>query len=50
MDHDWGADVCLWLTEETWNAVGEALEQAYEQLPKEQFLRENWGIVQIPAD
>lgn len=43
MDHDWGADVCLWLTEETWNAVGEALEQAYEQLPKEQFLREKLG-------
>ena len=42
MDHDWGADVCLWLTEETWNAVGEALEQAYE-LPKEQFLREKLG-------
>lgn len=43
MDHDWGADICLWLTEETWDAVGEKLVQEYEQLPKEQFLTEKLG-------
>lgn len=35
MDHDWGPDLCLWVTEETYQEIGEALEQAYENLPKE---------------
>ncbi len=32
-DHDWGPDVCLWVTDETYEQIGEALQQAYEQLP-----------------
>ena len=34
-DHDWGPDFCMWVTEETYNVIGEALQQAYEQLPTE---------------
>lgn len=34
-DHDWGPDFCMWVTEETYQEIGEALQQAYEQLPKE---------------
>lgn len=32
-DHDWGPDVCLWITDETSAVIGEALKQAYERLP-----------------
>lgn len=34
-DHDWGPDFCMWVTEETYREIGEALQQAYEQLPTE---------------
>ncbi len=34
-DHDWGPDVCLWVTRETWDEIGEALTEAYEGLPLE---------------
>lgn len=34
-DHDWGPGFCMWLTEETWREIGEELQQAYEELPKE---------------
>ncbi len=34
-DHDFGPDFCLWLADETYDAIGEALKAAYEELPKE---------------
>lgn len=34
-DHDWGPDFCLWVTDETWADIGEALQRAYEALPAE---------------
>lgn len=34
-DHDYGPDFCLWVTEETYGEIGEALKQAYAGLPKE---------------
>ena len=34
-DHDWGPEFCMWVTNETYAQIGEALEFAYEQLPKE---------------
>lgn len=34
-DHDWGPDVCIWLTEEVYEQIGEALEAAYQELPTE---------------
>jgi len=32
-DHDWGPDFCMWVTDETYEEIGEALRQAYEELP-----------------
>ena len=32
-DHDWGPDFCMWVTDETYEEIGEALQQAYEKLP-----------------
>lgn len=32
-DHDWGAEFCMWVTEETYGAIGKALEEAYDGLP-----------------
>lgn len=34
-DHDWGPDFCLWVSDETYNEIGEALQQAYLSLPRE---------------
>ncbi len=34
-DHDWGPDFCMWVTDETYEEIGEALQQAYERLPGE---------------
>ncbi|MBQ4537676.1 MAG: DUF4125 family protein [Lachnospiraceae bacterium] len=34
-DHDWGPDVCLWVTEATYEQIGPTLEKAYEELPEE---------------
>ncbi len=33
-DHDWGPEFCMWVTEETYAAIGEALEDAYDKLPE----------------
>lgn len=34
-DHDWGPDFCLWVTDATWQEIGEELQKAYEELPTE---------------
>lgn len=34
-DHDWGPEFCMWVTQETYAAIGEELETAYEDLPEE---------------
>ncbi len=34
-DHDWGPEFCMWVTEETYALIGEALEKAYDELPEE---------------
>ncbi len=34
-DHDWGPGLLLWVTDEVYAEIGEALEKAYEALPKE---------------
>ncbi len=34
-DHDWGPDFCMWVSDDTYEAIGVALQQAYEELPKE---------------
>lgn len=34
-DHDWGPSFCMWVTEETYLAIGGRLQQAYESLPAE---------------
>lgn len=32
-DHDWGPDFCMWVSDETYDEIGEALQAAYEALP-----------------
>ena len=34
-DHDWGPSVCLWISKETDEKIGEDLRKAYEELPGE---------------
>jgi len=34
-DHDWGPDLCMWVTEDTYKQIGTDLQEAYGQLPKE---------------
>lgn len=34
-DHDWGPEFCLWVTEETYAAIGKELAEAYDALPEE---------------
>lgn len=34
-DHDWGPDFCMWISDDTYAEIGEALQEAYEQLPAE---------------
>ena len=33
MDHDFGPGFCMWVTDEVYEAIGEELQRAYEQLP-----------------
>lgn len=33
-DHDWGANICLWLTKEDYEKIGMVLEKGLEELPK----------------
>lgn len=35
MDHDWGPDFCIWLTDDVYDEIGEKLVKAYEALPQE---------------
>lgn len=34
-DHDWGPSFCMWVSEAVYEEIGEALEEAYEKLPKQ---------------
>lgn len=34
-DHDWGPDFCMWVTDATYLEIGAALQEAYNQLPRD---------------
>ncbi len=34
-DHDWGPSFCMWVSDETYDAIGEELRKAYDELPDE---------------
>ncbi len=34
-DHDWGPEVCIWVTDDTYEKIGEKLEEFYGKLPRE---------------
>ncbi len=42
-DHDWGPEFCLWVTEDTYAAIGRELEEMYDKLPDE---FEGYGRIQ----
>lgn len=33
-DHDWGPDFCMWVSDKTYAEIGNALQEAYEALPR----------------
>lgn len=35
MDHDWGPRFCMWVSADTYEKIGQQLEEAYQKLPKE---------------
>ncbi len=35
MDHDWGPALCLWVSDSVYEEIGEVLQEAYDELPKE---------------
>jgi uncharacterized protein DUF4037 len=52
-DHDWGPGFCMWLGKGDYDAIGSALQQAYEGLP-DQFMgyqrkKSSWGDGRIGA-
>lgn len=34
-DHDWGPGFCMWVSDKTYEEIGEALQETYASLPKE---------------
>ncbi len=34
-DHDWGPSFCIWVSDETYEEIGDKLTEAYENLPNE---------------
>lgn len=34
VDHDWGPGFCIWVTDQTYEAIGKQLQESYEKLPK----------------
>lgn len=36
-DHDWGPDLCMWVTRQTYEAIGKRLQEEYDKLP-DQFM------------
>ena len=34
-DHDYGPDFCIWLDDDLFNEIGQALQEAYDELPEE---------------
>ena len=34
-DHDWGPEFCIWVSDECYEKIGEALSKAYSELPTE---------------
>lgn len=44
IDHDWGPGLCVFVTKETYDEIGEELTKAYDELPKE-FMNAKRGPV-----